>query len=419
MFKNEKFPFLNQVYEFIKLKSNLVMLLFVILFSVVLLNFSILETDSNNYTWIFSASMQTLAALIALLPISFSFYLRKIEDQKTKEFDSYILKRLEKDVYYEMMFVIMFSLFAIIVNLGSLFFDFYFVYAIIATALTLLSVSYVIIYIYRLFDPDRIFDVLMEFDTETETVLDPEQKVVTLDVFITDYLTLETVVKDYISNENDNSLIDKLPLYDIVDNLSKDFPVIEQYFQDFKEIIFHRNNLIHNYNEVIVDYNKYLKIKWLTQIFEKHNDKFITDKIFSNVTSVKNLIEMALSEYLTDYRNIDKSIDNIQIQTYEETLSAHLQSHFISDYYETLDFDESGDTDFEVIQNNFSNRKLVGIEMKMTDSKSFKTLAKSAYVRLGSKYKYLFIINYDVIGGQFEISYQAKDKKQRFEIFNA
>jgi hypothetical protein len=135
----------------------------VLIFSFILLKFNILSENSTNYTWIYSASMQTLAALIALLPISFSFYLRKVEDQKSKEFDSYILKKLEKDVYYEMMFVIIFSLLSIIINLGALFFEFYFVYAVLATLFTLLSVEFVVIYIWRLFDPDRIFEVLKEF----------------------------------------------------------------------------------------------------------------------------------------------------------------------------------------------------------------------------------------------------------------
>ena len=417
MVKQERFQFLKQIFKFVFLINNLVIGSIVIVFLFFVYQYNFLNNNIGNYTWIYSASMQTLAALIALLPISFSYYLHKIEDQKSKEFDGYILKKLEKDVYYEMMFVIIFSLLSIIINLGSLFFNFNFVTAIIATGFTLFSVQFVVIYIYRLFDPDRVFDILKEFDVETEVSAEEGRKIVTLDEFITEYLQLETVVKDYISNENDNSLIDKLPLYDIVDNLSKDFPILEEYYKDFKEIIFHRNNLIHNYNEVAVDYNKYSRILELIKVFEKYNDQFISDKIFGNVSAVKNIIEIALTEYSSDYRNKDKSVDNIQVSTYEEDVSSLLQSYFISDYYEALDFEESEDMDFEIIQNNYSNRKLLGIDFKMTDSKNFKILTKPLLNKLMNKYLYIFIINYDLALNQFELHYLTKDKKQRTDVF--
>ncbi|KFZ27099.1 MAG: hypothetical protein KQ78_00875 [Candidatus Izimaplasma bacterium HR2] len=418
MLNKERFPFFKQIMKFLLLWNNLFLMIAVLIFSFILLKFNILSENSTNYTWIYSASMQTLAALIALLPISFSFYLRKVEDQKSKEFDSYILKKLEKDVYYEMMFVIIFSLLSIIINLGALFFEFYFVYAVLATLFTLLSVEFVVIYIWRLFDPDRIFEVLKEFDTKTKSSLEPSQTVITLDGFITKYLTLETSIKDYLSNENDNSLVNELPLYDIVDNLSKDFPVLEQYYKDFKEIIFHRNNLIHNYNEVIVDYNKYLKIIELTNLFDKYNNQFISERIFSNVSQVKTLISQALSEYLSDYRIKAKSADKIPIESYEENITALLKSHFTNDYYETLDYDVKSEADFEVIQNNYSNRKLVGIDLRMTDTTSFKNLCKANLGKLTKKYLYVFIINYDVIGNQFEINYQTKDKKIKYDTIS-
>ncbi|MBU1020942.1 MAG: hypothetical protein KJ847_06965 [Firmicutes bacterium] len=203
MVKQERFQFLKQIFKFVFLINNLVIGSIVIVFLFFVYQYNFLNNNIGNYTWIYSASMQTLAALIALLPISFSYYLHKIEDQKSKEFDGYILKKLEKDVYYEMMFVIIFSLLSIIINLGSLFFNFNFVTAIIATGFTLFSVQFVVIYIYRLFDPDRVFDILKEFDVETEVSAEEGRKIVTLDEFITEYLQLETVVKDYISNEND------------------------------------------------------------------------------------------------------------------------------------------------------------------------------------------------------------------------
>jgi len=416
--KKDKFPFLKRVLAFLFLWNNLLAMLFVFIFSFILFTFNILEDSTSNFTWIYSASMQTLAALIALLPISFSFYLRKVDDQKTKEFDSYILEKLEKDVYYEMMFVIIFSLFSIIMNLGALFFEFYYIYAVVATLFTLLSVQFVVVYIWRLFDPDRIFEVLKEFDVGEKSALDPSQKVILLDEYITKYLTLEATVKDYLSNENDNSLVDELPLYDIVDNLSKDFPVLEQYFKDFKEIIFHRNNLIHNYNAVIVDYNKYLKIIELITLFEKYNDQFVAENIFNNVSQVKSLINQSLNEYLNDYRIKDKSTGTSHYQTYEEDLTDFLENNFISDYYLTLDFEEKGEADFEVIQNNYSNRKLVGVELKMTDSVNFKKICKPNLAKLSKKYLYVFIINFDVANNRFELNYKTKDNKIKFDIFS-
>lgn len=418
MMKNDKFPFLKRIFSFLFLWNNLLAMFFVFVFSFILFSYNILEDSTSNFTWIYSASMQTLAALIALLPISFSFYLRKVDDQKTKEFDSYILEKLEKDVYYEMMFVIIFSLFSIIINLGALFFEFYHVYAVIATLFTLLSVEFVVVYIWRLFDPDRIFEVLKEFDVGEKSTLDPSQKVILLDEYITKYLTLEATVKDYLSNENDNSLIDDLPLYDIVDNLSKDFPLLEQYYKDFKEIIFHRNNLIHNYNDVIVDYNKYLKILELISLFEKYNDQFVSEKIFSNVSQVKSLINQSLNEYLNDYRIKHTSTENTHYQTYEEDLTEFLENNFISDYYLTLDFEEKGEADFEVIQNNYSNRKLVGVELKMTDSVNFKKICKLNLSKLCKKYLYVFIINFDVANNRFELNYKTKDNKIKFDIFS-
>ena len=88
-----------------------------------------------------------------------------------------------------MMFVIIFSLFSIIMNLGALFFEFYYIYAVVATLFTLLSVQFVVVYIWRLFDPDRIFEVLKEFDVGEKSALDPSQKVILLDEYITKYLT--------------------------------------------------------------------------------------------------------------------------------------------------------------------------------------------------------------------------------------
>lgn len=408
-----KLNFIKQISKFLLSTANIIVFLIVVSIIVLLYFNQNLDSNFNNFTWIFSASMQTLAAIIALLPISYSFYLRKIEDEKGKDYDSYILVKLEKNGYYEMMFVIIFSVITIICNLYLLFNTYDKISSIIITFLTLLSIQFVVIYIFRLFDPDRVKNILMELDTKGNNI--KVKGNINLDEFISAYLNLENVVKDYISNENDTELIDNMPLYDIVDNLSKDFPIIEEFFDDFKSIIYHRNNLIHNYNQVEVDYSKYLKIKELIKEFAKLNDQFISDKIFGNVLSVKTLIDAAIDEYITDYRNRDLLLDSSKIQDFEESLSALLQTYFISEYYDTIDFDETIETDFEVIQNNYSNRKLVGVLFKVTDIKNFKNQAKVIFNKLKSKFLYLFIINLNVVDNKIEMYYMTKSKTIKYE----
>lgn len=366
--------------------------------------------DVANVTWIYSSSMQTLAALIALLPISYGYYITNLDNEKNDELDSYIIEKLKSDVYYNMMTVIIYSLLVIIVNLFSFFVNYTVDFALVVALLTIEGIGLISIYIYRLFDPNRVKEVLKEFDTST---VDPNQKTVSLDTFITEYLELETAVKDFISNENDNELIDDLPLYDIVDNLSKDFVEINEHFDTFKEIIFHRNNLIHNYTDTIVDYSKYEKIIDLKDMFTKYNNAFVQKNIFNNVTKVKNNIEICLKEYLGDLQN--KTEGYVDENLKEEIVSL-LHSYFISDYYVTYSLDDASDTDFEIIQNNFSERKLVGIDIKSILPKSIKPIATAFFNRLNKRFVYLFIVNYDVKLNAFTIYYRTKDKEIKTTI---
>jgi len=413
MKKEKGFLFLRQNFTFLSRKSNLFLYPVTLLILVALILLSQLDKETANFTWIYSSSMQTLAAIIALLPISYSYYLRKVEDEKGKHYDGYILKKLEKDVYYEMMFVIIFSIITILINLFFLFSTYEEYLAIIATVFTLYSMQFVIVYIYRLFDPDRVKQLLKEFDQSTKK--ERSIKNYTLDQFITSYLDLEKAVKDYISNERDNELVDGLPLYDIVDELSKDFPDLEQYYDDFKEIIFHRNNLIHNYTDTTVDESKYQKIIELTKYFEQKNTLFISEKIFSNVTSVKSNITSALQEYLHDFRTKDGALKQSQVGQFEETLASILQAHFVSDYYRTITEDEAMDVDFAVVQNNYSNKLLVGVELKMTDYKHFIPLKNAFFKRMQNKYVYPFIINYNLNQNSFQIAYKTKQGKEQID----
>ena len=237
-----------------------------------------IDMSPANATWVYSSSMQTLAALIALLPISYGYYINNLDLAEGDNFDSYVIERLKRDVYYDMMTVIVYSLIIIILNLIGFFLEYSIISSFVIALLTVEGIGLIALYIYRLFDPHKVREILKEFDQASPT--DPNQKNVSLDTFITTYLELETAVKDYLSNENDNELVDNLPLYDIVDTLSKDFPELEEHYTTFKEIIFHRNNLIHNYMDTVVDYNKYKRMMELKELFERLNDTFIRKSIF-------------------------------------------------------------------------------------------------------------------------------------------
>ncbi|HPJ23390.1 MAG TPA: hypothetical protein PK113_00625, partial [Bacillota bacterium] len=305
--EKEKDRFFKQICKFVVLKQNIIA--FFVLFTLFILAYFFvdLNPNDNNVTWIFSSSMQTLAALIALLPISYSYYLHNMEDAKKDDYDGYIIRRLKKEVYYEMMFVIIYSLVVIIFNLFNLYLIYSIKNALFTVFLTALAIQFLVIYIYRLFDPERANSILKDLDKASSKSSSIK---ISLDEFITQYLNLEKAVKDYISNENDNELIDRLPLYDIVDNLSKDFEELNRHYDEFKEIIYHRNNLIHNYQVVAVDYEKYEKIMDLISIFEKFNQYFITSKIFNSVSTITEKIEQSLSEYLLESKTMKAMDDN-------------------------------------------------------------------------------------------------------------
>jgi len=219
-------------------------------------------------------------------------------------------------------------------------------------------------------------------------------------------------VKDYISNENDNELIDNQPLYDIVDNLSKDFGELDKHYAEFKEIIYHRNNLIHNYQDVQVDYEKYEKIIDLIQIFEKYNQNFVSTHIFNSITDITEKIEITLSEYLLESNSL-KAMDENYLSDLKTDICSLFHSHFVSDYYVTKSLDEATETDFEVIQNNYSNRKIVGIDLRTVEPKQLNAVSEPYFKRLRLRFLYLFLINYNHSNNSFDIIYKTKDYKTR------
>jgi hypothetical protein len=402
--------FVKKALNFLGSLYNIILTVFLIVVFIVFTVWIQIDLTASNVTWIYSSSMQTLAALIALLPISYGYYINNLDDEKYEELDGYIVEKLKSDVYHNMMTVIIYSLFVIILNLIGFFIVFNVIFAFIIALLTIEGIGLIAIYIYRLFDPNQVSEVLKEFDSSYN--VDPDQKQISLDTFISEYLELETQVKDFVSNENDNELADGLPLYDIVDNLSKDFPEIQENFDIFKEIIFHRNNLIHNYTDTVVDYGKYSKMIELKELFEKLNTMFVQKRIFGNVVKIKNTIEKALKEYRTDYQNISVVQGDVPSDFKEEIVSL-LHSYFVSDYYFSKSLDNARDTDFEVIQNNFSERKLLGIDIKSIHKKSVTQISTSFFKRMNSRFLYVFLINFEPTTRIFTVYYKTKDNELR------
>lgn len=404
--------FIREIKHFSKIKANQIFFLFILLVILFLGYFSKLENHPENFTWIYSTSMQVLGALIALLPISYSFYLANIDKTREKEFDSYVLETLKKDGYYELMFVVTVSVITIVINLVFFFLENREAYALIAAFSTLLSIQLVTIFIYQLFDPERANIILKQFDVPTE--FDPTHKRVTLEEFLREYEKLELLVKDFISKDSTNEKLAKMPFYNVMDTYNKDYKMIQIYYDDIKEIIFHRNNVIANYTDVMVDYTKYVKIVSIIKEFEKANEEFISTRIFPSVSSVRNIIDEALNEYLDGFNN--NRGGEIIPRNYKNKLAGILNTKFKSRYYEKLVFAKGATTDFEIIQKNLSQRKLVGVDFKLLDSNRFNTVSKSLFRKLQDEYLYIFTINFNIEHGVFEVAYLTKDRKMRFYI---
>ena len=125
-----------------------------------------------------------------------------------------------------------------------------------------------------------------------------------------------------------------------------------------------------------------------------------------------------IDEFIYDYRNSLIDDGTRKFETYEEKLSNMLKSSFVSDYYETKEFGEADEVDFEVIQNNYSNRLLVGIDMKVTGSKNFSNYANSIMFRQKDKFIYLFLINLNIKNEMFEVIYLTKSNVQKLYTIN-
>ena len=131
-----------------------------------------------------------------------------------------------------------------------------------------------------------------------------------------------------------------------------------------------------------------------------------------NILIIKNTIEKSLKEYLLDMQNRSTASTELAADFKEDVVSL-LHSYFISVYYTTLSLEEADEADFEITQNNYSERKLVGIDIKSIKSKNITTISSSFFARLKNKFMYLVLINYDPANNSFTIIYQTKDKEVR------
>ncbi len=395
--------FLKQTVKFLTTTYNLIFTSVLITTYFIMMYVVKIDMTESNSTWVYSSSMQTLAALIALLPISYGYYINNVEEAKSEDYDSYIIDRLKKDVYYEMLTVSTYSLIVIVINLVSFFLKYNIISSFIIGLLTIEGIGLIALYIYRLYDPDKARDIMKEFDKKSDEK--DIKKQITLDTFIKDYLKLEASVKDYLSNESNSTIYYKMPLYNIIDNVQKDDPLLKKHYKTFKEIIFHRNNLVHNYTDISVDYQKYKKMVELMNIFDEYNNQFIKEKIFKNVISVLKVIEVALIEYLSDRQNT-KSELSVILDDYKEHLVSLLHSYFINEYTITRSLEEAEECDFEVVQNNYSKRMIIGIDIKSLETKNLHKISSDFFNRLKKYFVYLFIINFDPQKEQFTIIYQ-------------
>ena len=410
-----KMLFIKHIISFFR--SIYVVVLSLTVFVVFMLLTFVFDTslDISVSTWVYSSSMQTLGALIALLPISYAYYINNLDNEKSNILDSYVVDQLKRDVYFDLMLVISYCFTVILVNLSGFVFMNDLNLSLVVIMLSVEGIGLIAFYILRLFNPNKVNEILKSYDTSSIAQDGNVQNSVSLDSFITEYLELEKQVKDFLSNENDNSLVDKLPLYDIVDVFSKDFIEIKENYDSFKEIIFHRNNLIHNYSDTNVDNAKYSKILELIDLFKRNNNAFISKNVFGNILSIKSIVEKSLKEYLLDMQNRSMLSQEIAIDFKEDIVSL-LHSYFVSDYFSTVSLEDADEADFEIIQNNYSERKIVGIDIKSIRSKNITTISASFFSRLKNKFLYLVLINYDPSKNVFTLIYQTKDKEVRHVV---
>ena len=362
-----------------------------------------------NEATIYATLIAVNSALIALLPISYGFYLNNLESEQTSKFDLFLIKQLQKDAYFEMMFVILFAVITIAIKVLFLLSPVPVLFTLISVILGLIAIQYVTVFNIRLFDPDRVLKVLSSLDKSSSHDL---VRKVSLDQFIQRYLELETQIKNYISLHQETKLIESLPLYDIVDQFSSEFPMIQEDYQGLKEIIYHRNNIIHNYHKTKIDPLKFDALNILAERYKKATNRFIEEELYANVTVPKNLVLKTCEDFLQDERRLH----DFTFHGFNELLSTLLDTYFTNPLVQIQhDFDK--DLDYLVQLNNYSMQPLLGIAMHHTSEKNFDALAKRVFAT-STKTRYVFAINLSNDKSKFTVMYLTKDKQVRIETIS-
>jgi hypothetical protein len=399
-----KSSFVQKSFEFIQRPVNL--LLNALIAGFVFLFATTQGIQTLNEATIYATLIAVISALIALLPISYGFYLNNLESEQTSKFDLFLIKQLQKDAYFEMMFVILFAVITIAVKVLFLLSPVPVLFSLISVILGLVAIQYVTVFNIRLFDPDRVLKVLSAMDKTSSHDL---VRKVSLDQFIQRYLDLETEIKNYISLHQETKLIESLPLYDIVDQFSSEFPMIQEDYDSLKEIIYHRNNIIHNYHKTKIDPVKFDALNLLTERYKKATNRFIEDELYANVTVPKNLVIKTCEDFLQDERRLH----DFTFHGYNELLSTLLDTYFTNELVRIQhDFDK--DLDYLVQLDNYSKQSLIGIAMHHTSEKNFDALAKRVF-GTSTKTRYVFAINLSTDKSKFTMMYLTKDKQVRIE----
>jgi hypothetical protein len=399
-----KSSFLSKSFEFIRRPLNIGLNVVIIVFVYVAASTQGVQT--LNEATIYATLIAVISALIALLPISYGFYLNNLESEQTSKFDLFLIKQLQKDAYFEMMFVILFAVMTIAIKVLFLLSPVPLLFTLISVILGMIAIQYVTVFNIRLFDPDRVLKVLASMDkTNSHDLL----RKVSLDQFIQRYLELETEIKNYISLHQETSVIESLPLYDIVDQFSDDFPMIQEDYLALKEIIYHRNNIIHNYHKINIDPSKFDALTHLSERYKKATNRFIEEELYANVTVPKSLVVKSCHDFLQDERRLH----DFSFHGFNELLSTLLDTYFNNPLVQVQhDFDK--DLDYVVQLNNYSKQPLLGIAMHHTSEKNFDSLAKRVFAK-STKHRYVFAMNLATDKSKFTVMYLTKDKQIRIE----
>jgi hypothetical protein len=185
--------------------------------------------------------------------------------------------------------------------------------------------------------------------------------------------------------------------------------MIQEDYESLKEIIYHRNNIIHNYHKTNIDAVKFDQLSLLNDRFKKATNRFIEEELYTNVTVPKSLVVKTCEDFLQDERRLH----DFTFHGYNELVSTLLDTYFSSPLV-LIQHDFDKDLDYTVYLNNYSRQPLIGIAMHHTSEKNFDALAKRVFAK-ATKTRYVFAINLSTDKSKFTVMYLTKDKQVRIE----